>query len=127
MRRLRHAFRHRLPFPAALALALCATAAQAAPARYVLDPVHTRILFAIDHAGFSHALGTVSGSQGELWFDPDDWSVARLRATAVGRRDFLLRTEMAAGHGGVSGRYKAWHDRSFALAWMLDRMGLATR
>ena len=55
--------------------------------------------------------------------------VARLRATATGaaadRADFLLRTEMSAGHGGVSGRYKAWHDRAFALAWILDRMGLA--
>lgn len=61
-----------------------------------------------------------------LYVEPAKW-VARLRATAVGRRDFLLRTEMAAGHGGVSGRYKAWHDRAFALAWMLDRMGLADR
>jgi oligopeptidase B len=32
---------------------------------------------------------------------------------------------MAAGHGGVSGRYKAWKDRAFTLAWILDRMGLA--
>ena len=37
--------------------------------------------------------------------------------------DVLLRTEMSAGHGGVSGRYKSWHDRAFALAWILDRMG----
>ncbi len=59
-----------------------------------------------------------------LYVEPAKW-VAKLRATAVGRRDFLLRTEMAAGHGGVSGRYKAWHDRSFSLAWILDRMGLA--
>jgi oligopeptidase B len=59
-----------------------------------------------------------------LFVEPAKW-VARLRATAVGRRDFLLRTEMAAGHGGVSGRYKSWHDRAFSLAWMLDRMGLA--
>jgi oligopeptidase B len=59
-----------------------------------------------------------------LYVEPAKW-VARLRATAVGRRDFLLRTEMAAGHGGVSGRYKAWHDRAFTLAWILDRMGLA--
>ncbi|MDF1603155.1 S9 family peptidase [Nocardioides sp. YIM 152315] len=59
-----------------------------------------------------------------LYVEPAKW-VARLRATAVGRRDFLLRTEMAAGHGGVSGRYKSWHDRSFTLAWILDRMGLA--
>ena len=59
-----------------------------------------------------------------LYVEPAKW-VARLRATAVGRRDFLLRTEMSAGHGGVSGRYKAWHDRAFSLAWILDRMGLA--
>jgi len=59
-----------------------------------------------------------------LYVEPAKW-VAKLRATAVGRRDFLLKTEMAAGHGGVSGRYKAWHDRAFSLAWILDRMGLA--
>jgi oligopeptidase B len=59
-----------------------------------------------------------------LYVEPAKW-IARLRATATGRRDFLLKTEMAAGHGGVSGRYKSWHDRAFALAWILDRMGLA--
>jgi len=59
-----------------------------------------------------------------LYVEPAKW-VARLRATAVGRRDFLLKTEMSAGHGGVSGRYKSWHDRAFSLAWILDRMGLA--
>jgi oligopeptidase B len=61
-----------------------------------------------------------------LYVEPAKW-VARLRATAVGRRDFLLRTEMSAGHGGVSGRYQAWRDRAFSLAWILDRMGLADR
>ena len=59
-----------------------------------------------------------------LYVEPAKW-VARLRATAVGRRDFCLRTEMSAGHGGVSGRYQAWHDRAFTLAWILDRLGLA--
>lgn len=58
-----------------------------------------------------------------LYVEPAKW-VAKLRATAVGRRDFLLKTEMAAGHGGVSGRYQAWHDRAFSMAWILDRMGL---
>jgi len=52
--------------------------AHAAPVQYALDPVHTRVLFAIDHAGFSKALGTVSGSEGTLVFDPDDWTSARL-------------------------------------------------
>ena len=65
-----------------LALALLATVlpslALAAPAHYALDPVHTRVLFAVSHAGFSQALGTVSGSHGDLWFDPDDWSSAKL-------------------------------------------------
>ncbi|UYC13413.1 YceI family protein [Xanthomonas sp. CFBP 8445] len=52
----------------------------AAPVQYALDPVHTRVLFAIEHAGFSKALGTVSGSTGTLVFDPDDWRSARLQA-----------------------------------------------
>ena len=42
-----------------------------------------------------------------------------------GRPDVLLKTELAAGHGGVSGRYQGWRDRAFTLAWVLDRMGLA--
>jgi len=57
-----------------------------------------------------------------LYVEPAKW-VAKLRAVA--RADALLRTEMSAGHGGVSGRYKAWRDRAFTLAWILDRMGLA--
>lgn len=59
-----------------------------------------------------------------LYVEPAKW-IARLRARAIGRRDFLLRTELAAGHGGVSGRYRGWRDRAFSLAWILDRMGLA--
>jgi oligopeptidase B len=60
-----------------------------------------------------------------LYVEPAKW-VARLRAEAPDA-DVLLRTEMSAGHGGVSGRYKSWHDRAFSLAWILDRMGLADR
>ncbi len=55
--------------------------ALAAPVRYALDPVHTRILFAVEHAGFSQALGTISGSEGVLVFDPDDWAQAQLEVT----------------------------------------------
>ena len=57
-----------------------------------------------------------------LYVEPAKW-VAKLRAVAGA--DVLLKTEMNAGHGGVSGRYKAWHDRAFSLAWILDRLGLA--
>ena len=61
-----------------------------------------------------------------LYVEPAKW-VARLRATIENPADVLLKTEMSAGHGGVSGRYRAWQDRAFSLAWILDRMGLAGR
>ena len=53
----------------------------AGPVRYEFDPVHTRVMMAIDHAGFSRAIGTISGSQGSLLFDPQDWSSARMEVT----------------------------------------------
>ena len=56
---------------------------------YRLDPVHTRVLLGIDHAGFTTALGAVSGSTGAIAFDPDDWSRSRLRVSVpLQRLDF---------------------------------------
>lgn len=59
-----------------------------------------------------------------LYVEPAKW-IARLREVATGEKDFLLKVEMAAGHGGVSGRYNAWRDRAFSYAWLLDRLGLS--
>lgn len=62
-----------------LAVTACVPlAALAEPARYALDPVHTRVVFSLSHAGYSQAIGTVSGSTGTLVFDPDDWRQARV-------------------------------------------------
>lgn len=67
------------PTLAAIACVLALTMPAAAePARYVLDPVHTRVLFAVDHAGYSRGLGTLSGSTGSVVFDPEDWTSARV-------------------------------------------------
>lgn len=55
-----------------------------------------------------------------LYVEPAKW-VARLREHGA---PVLLRCEMTAGHGGVSGRYAAWRKRAVELAWMLDRLGL---
>ncbi|HJR74141.1 MAG TPA: YceI family protein [Luteimonas sp.] len=52
--------------------------AAAQTVRYRLDPVHTRVMFAVSHAGFSNAIGTVSGSTGTLEFDPQNWATAKL-------------------------------------------------
>ena len=57
-----------------------------------------------------------------LYVEPAKW-VARLRD--AGAEDVLLKCEMVAGHGGVSGRYNAWRERAFELAWLLDVLGLA--
>lgn len=71
---------HRLLLSTVCLLALLPAAAGARDtlADYRLDPVHTRVMFAISHAGFSKAIGTVSGSTGTLTFDPDDWTRAKV-------------------------------------------------
>ena len=73
LRRLRHI--------AALSLLLPLAALADEAETWRLDPVHTRVMFAISHAGFSNAIGTVSGSTGTLVFDPEDWTTATLKAT----------------------------------------------
>lgn len=70
---------HRL---SSLGLLLCAALpASADPQTFEIDPVHTRVGFLVEHAGFSRALGSFAASRGTLVFDPDDWSSARLDAT----------------------------------------------
>lgn len=70
-------------------VSLMAQPALAASADYELDPVHTRVMVAVEHAGFSKALGTVSGSSGRLRFDPDDWTTAQLQVSVpLQRLDF---------------------------------------
>ena len=50
--------------------------------------------------------------------EPAKW-VAALRHDSGSRRPILLKTEMVAGHGGSSGRYQAWRDAAFELAWLV--------
>ncbi|WP_425466886.1 S9 family peptidase [Rarobacter faecitabidus] len=56
-----------------------------------------------------------------LYVEPAKWT-ARLREVGA---DVLLKTEMSAGHGGVSGRYAQWREVAFELAWTLDVLGSA--
>jgi oligopeptidase B len=62
-----------------------------------------------------------------LYVEPAKW-IAKLRATAAPESgEFLLKTDMSSGHGGVSGRYDRWHQSAFEIAWELDRMGARER
>ncbi|ATZ07007.1 S9 family peptidase [Corynebacterium striatum] len=54
-----------------------------------------------------------------LYVEPAKW-IAKLRDTAKGGQ-FLLKTEMVAGHGGVSGRYDKWRQNAFEYAWTLNK------
>lgn len=62
------------------------------------------------------------------YVEPAKW-VAALRHAQLdpdgdGAR-VLLKTEMNAGHGGISGRYERWKETAFQYAWMLDVAGLS--
>lgn len=58
------------------------------------------------------------------YWEPAKW-VAKLRATTTSSKPILLRTEMDAGHGGLSGRYDAWRDEAFILAFICDVLAVA--
>ncbi|MCW2630030.1 S9 family peptidase [Mycobacterium sp.] len=53
------------------------------------------------------------------YVEPAKW-VAALRHTKTDGHSVLLKTEMNAGHGGISGRYERWKEAAFQYAWLLD-------
>jgi oligopeptidase B len=57
------------------------------------------------------------------YWEPTKW-VQKLRA-ANGDNNVLFKVELTAGHAGPSGRYDAWRDEAFVLAFILDAVGLA--
>ncbi len=52
------------------------------------------------------------------YVEPAKW-VAALRHVKTDDHPVLLKTEMAAGHGGISGRYERWKEAAFQYAWLL--------
>ncbi|MEJ6020402.1 S9 family peptidase [Corynebacterium sp. H113] len=61
-----------------------------------------------------------------LYVEPAKW-IAKLRDVCADQpaEKFLLKTEMSAGHGGVSGRYEKWRETAFQYAWILRTAGAA--
>ena len=61
------------------------------------------------------------------YVEPAKWVAALRHAQLEPERDgarVLLKTEMNAGHGGISGRYERWKETAFQYAWLLDVAGL---
>jgi oligopeptidase B len=59
-----------------------------------------------------------------MYWEPAKW-VARLRALNDGHPPLLFKINMAAGHGGSSGRYDALRELSLDYAWILGVLGRA--
>ena len=56
------------------------------------------------------------------YWEPTKW-IARLRATAPDAGPFLLKTNMAAGHGGKSGRFQRLEEIAFEYAFAIKVAG----
>jgi len=61
-----------------------------------------------------------------MYFEPAKW-VAKLRATKTDGNPLYLKTNMAGGHGGSSGRYDRLREIAFRYAFMIDAVGLPAR
>jgi oligopeptidase B len=57
------------------------------------------------------------------YWEPAKW-VAKLRTLNRGSAVVLLKTEMASGHMGPSGRYEAWHEEASVMSFVLSELGL---
>ena len=57
-------------------------------------------------------------SQVQYW-EPAKW-VAKLRAMKTGDDLLLFKTEMEAGHGGASGRYRRYEEQALIYAFLLE-------
>jgi oligopeptidase B len=56
------------------------------------------------------------------YYEPAKW-VAKLRAMKTDKNQLLLHTDMSAGHGGASGRFKSIDDTARQYAFMLQLLG----
>jgi oligopeptidase B len=66
--------------------------------------------------------GGLHDSQVQYW-EPAKW-VAKLRELKTDKNRLLLKTNMDAGHGGASGRFRRHHETAFSYAFLLDLAGI---
>ncbi len=78
----------------------------------------------VEAKDYPHLLVTTSlhDSQVQYW-EPAKW-VAKLRATKTDKNRLLLKTNMDAGHGGASGRFKRYGEIASHYTFILDLAGI---
>jgi oligopeptidase B len=58
-----------------------------------------------------------------MYWEPAKY-VAKLRTLKTDRHPLLFKTNMAAGHGGASGRYDYLRERALDYAFILRQIGI---
>ncbi|SFN03879.1 YceI family protein [Variovorax sp. OV329] len=132
--------RRQLIVPALLALATAfATVpqAQAAPARYQLDPEHISMGFLVDHLGYGKVLGMFRAARGSYSFDEDTATLSDVRIEVDTRSvftnhakrdqhlasaDFLNANEFPRMTFTATSARKTG-ERSFEIAGQLELLG----
>jgi oligopeptidase B len=66
--------------------------------------------------------GGLHDSQVQYW-EPAKWA-AKLRELKTDKNQLLLKTNMDAGHGGASGRFRRHHETAFSYTFLLDLAGI---
>ncbi|WP_448096710.1 YceI family protein [Luteibacter yeojuensis] len=72
---------HLARFILPLALGVAPLVTHAEPVTYRIDPVHSQVVFNVDHNGFSRSFGRLRIASGTIAFDRDDWSKSSVEAT----------------------------------------------
>ncbi|HME62832.1 MAG TPA: S9 family peptidase [Candidatus Binatia bacterium] len=67
--------------------------------------------------------GGLHDSQVQYW-EPAKWA-AKLRELKTDNNRILLKTNMDAGHGGASGRFRRHRETAFSYVFLLDLAGIA--
>jgi len=101
------------------------------------DPLHNADVYAymkgytpyenVAAVDYPAILATTSLNDTRVYFvEPAKW-VARLRESVTSdpvARPILFKIEMVAGHGGMTGRYDAWKQYAWELAFLMDQVGI---
>jgi oligopeptidase B len=78
----------------------------------------------IAHGDYPHIMATAGLTDLQVpYWDPAKW-IARLRARKTDQNLLILRTNMAAGHGGASGRFKPLEERAEEYAFLIHALGV---
>jgi hypothetical protein len=108
-------------------IAMSAQPVQAALAEWRIDPTHSRVIFDVEHAGFSYSLGVLSGPEGQIRFDPDGWDGAEVDVSLVFKdeegklkehpiKDFIERGQDAARANGVPTAWLGFQAEGIVVA-----------